>query len=697
MDNRDHSSFISLRNAIRWVLREIGSGFARLRTHEHLFPLLVAIIIGLFCGGAAVVFRLLIAGFKDLFWGSPWIAVDLLRDQPAWRIVLVPAAGGLLVGLFAHIFSRESSGHGVPEVMLAVARLNGIIRARVALTKTLTAAVTLASGGSAGPEGPIIQIGSAIGSFTGQLLKASRRRLRTFIGCGAAGGIAATFNAPIAGALFAVEVILGEFGVSQFSPIVISSVLATLVARHYFGAGPVFAVPAYRLASSLELIPYALLGALCGLVSFAFIRALGASEDYFDKQSKAPAWLRPAMGGLLVGLIGLFLPHIFSDGHHVIDLALLNRLAWWLLPVLLVMKIVATSLTLGSGGSGGVFSPSLFMGAMTGALVGQLSGALMHHATTLELGGYALAGMGGLVAGTTHAPITAIVIIFEITGSYNLILPLMIVCILSSVVARKLCPHTIYTVKLAARGIDLFEGRSLDLLQHCRVDQCMGHDFETLPADTLESEALNHILQSKYAHLYLVADGQLRGVLPLSEARRLFLKRDRPNPSARAGDLNRIDSPFCIPSESLSVALPRFIRSGLPELPVVTDADSKELIGVLRYADVIRAYQDEILKADTVGSLATHVAATQSSKKVRVMEDFFLAEWDPPASFWNKTLKTLRLPAMYGVHVVLVKSREDKDRSLALPVMPGPDYIIAENDALIIYGREEDIDRALTL
>ncbi|OQA24605.1 MAG: H(+)/Cl(-) exchange transporter ClcA [Verrucomicrobia bacterium ADurb.Bin345] len=663
--------------------------------HEHLFPLLVAILIGLLGGLAVVLFRLLISAFADLFWGSSLAFAGLLRGQPWWRIILVPAVGGLLVGVIAHLLSREASGHGVPEVMAAIALHNGIIRARVAVVKAVTAAITLASGGSAGPEGPVIQIGAAIGSATGQYLKISRRRLRTFIGCGAAAGIAATFNAPIAGALFSAEVILSEFGVGQFSPIVISSVLATLVSRQCFGTGPVFAVPHYQLAHALELIPYALLGVACAFVSASFIRLMGFSEQFFDERKRVPPWLRPALGGLAVGLIGVLVPHVLSDGHHVIDLALLNRLAWWMLPLLLGLKIVATSLSLGSGGSGGVFSPALFMGAMTGAFVGKIMGSILGDLPA-EVGSYALAGMGGLVAGTTHAPITAILIIFEITGNYTVILPIMTVAIISTLLARKLCPQTIYTIKLARQGIDLFRGQSLDLLRHVPVQRCIRTAFETVAPGSPAHDTLQRLLRSPHTQIYLSEPGgPCTGLVTLTDARRALAGHSSLGRVLLVDDIARTDTPRCASDESLSTALPKFARSGLPELPVV-DASGK-LIGVIHYSDVIQIYQDEIFRADTTGRMAAHVAEAQRANKVRVMEGFYLAEWDPPSSLWGRSLKDIRLPSQYGIHVVLVKSTRGGADAEVLPVVPGPDYVVSENDALIVYGREADIDRVLTL
>lgn len=692
-----HADRMSLSARLNWAGRMFAASLDRLKMSEHAFMLAVAIVIGVLCGLGAVAFNLLIHAFQQVFWGVRETAVDVLRSQPLWKIALLPGLGGLLVGWIVYHFAKEARGHGVPEVMAAVALRGGVIRARVALAKIVASAITIASGGSAGREGPVIQIGATIGSVVGQLLRMSRRRLRTVVGCGAAGGIAATFNAPIAGALFSVEVILGEFGVAQFSPIVISSVIATVVARHYLGKGPVFDVPHYALTSGWELFPYALLGLVCGVVSAAFIRLLYKFEDFFEQRKHFPGFLRPMVGGFLVGLIGLALPHVYGDGRSVINLALLGQLSGLLLAVLLAAKMVATSLTLGSGGSGGVFAPSLFLGAMAGGVVGKLA-ALLPGVAPGPCGGYSLVGMGGVVAGATHAPITAILIIFEMTDSYDVILPLMTVCIISTVVSARLSSESIYTLKLVRRGIDLFRGRSLDLLKAHTVESCVRTECERVPPGRPVGEILHAILRSEHTQFYCVAaDGTYRGVVTLADARRVFLSREHLENVLLVDDLLRTQAPVCTPSESLSDALHKFAEADLPELPVVENPANRRFLGALNYADVISVYQDEILKLDTAEGLARRVASTRIFGRVRVAEGFSLAEWDPPSSLWGKALRDAQPRTRYGLHVLLVRKRTAATAERIEPVAPGPDYRIAPEDTLIVHGRDDDIDKALAL
>ena len=374
-------------------------GHEYLRQTEHLYMVLVSIVIGLLGGLGAIGFRECIRLFQLVAWRADPVTLDFVRTLPWWWKVLVPALGGLLVGMIITRFAAEAKGHGVPEVMESVALRGGRIRPRVVLAKLLASGVCIASGGSVGREGPIVQIGSAIGSSIGQWLRIGERRLRTLVGCGAAAGIAATFNAPVAGALFSVEIILGDFGVTQFSPIVISSVVATVVSRHFLGDFPAFEVPQYSLVSAGELAAYAVLGLIAGLAAIAFVRALYGAEDLFDV-IRLPAILKPALGGAMIGLIALRFPAIFGVGYEAINEALRGELGWKLLVVLAAVKIVAVSLTIGSGGSGGVFAPSLFIGATLGGAVGTVVHYLWPEASGGP-GAYALVGMGAVVAAGT--------------------------------------------------------------------------------------------------------------------------------------------------------------------------------------------------------------------------------------------------------------------------------------------------------
>lgn len=357
----------------------LWGGVQSLGQTETTGLLVLALLIGLGSGLGAVGFRKLIDLFHAGFFGAGHLLVGSLGML---AVIIVPAFGGLFVGPIVYFFAREAKGHGVPEVIAAIALNGGRIRPRVVIVKALASAITIGSGGSVGREGPIVQIGSALGSTLGQVFHMSEARIRLLLACGAAGGIAATFNAPLAGVFFALEVILAEFETRAFSMIVISSVLAAVTGRVFFGNHPAFQVPSYQFVSPFELLPYAVLGVLAGLLAVVFIRVLYGMEDLWDRWT-VPEYLKPIPGGLVMGIVGLLAYHfqtpspagasdsyLFGVGYNGIEPALFGRLAWQVMLFFLVLKLAAVSITIASGGSGGVFSPALFLGAMLGGAFG---------------------------------------------------------------------------------------------------------------------------------------------------------------------------------------------------------------------------------------------------------------------------------------------------------------------------------------
>ena len=687
-----HPLRIHFRQLALWWRRVFSAWLEKAKTREPFFMIAVAIVIGIFCGFGAIGFRYLLDLMHVVFWGDPHATADYLRELPVWRRMLMPALGGLVVAPIVYLLVKEARGHGVPEVMVAVATKDGLIRGRVALAKAFASAVTIGSGGSAGPEGPIIQIGSAIGSKVGQLFKVSRKHLRTFVACGAAAGLSATFNAPIAGSLFAVEVILGQFGVAQFSPIVISAVVATVISRHYLGGETVFSVPGYELNSLLELGPYLLLGVMCGLLGVLMIRVLYRVEDFFEDQQRVPKLLKPALGGLLLGLMAWMIPQVYGDGEFVINQILHGHLAWWLLLLLVFAKLAATALTLGSGGSGGVFAPSLLLGAAAGGVIGHLVGAVLGDSAGAP-GGYALVGMGGLVAATIHAPITAIIMIFEITNSYQIILPLMLVCIISTVISTKLNRESIYTLKLVRQGIDWLGGQSLDVLKQFKVRQVLRDDATRIAPQTPVLDIVERVMGGDRTQYYVVGEqGELIGVVHLSELSRVVTRREGLDRILLAEDLAHGDTPFCLPDESLNMALLKFEKSGLIELPVVESAEQPQLLGVLRYQEVIALYNNEILLRDTADGLAARMAISDRVEKTKLVTGIWMVEWQPPAEWYGRSLADIRLPSTYGVRVMLIKRKRPESQEIVAEP-PGPDYVFAAGDALLIYGPESALEQ----
>ncbi|UCD93663.1 MAG: chloride channel protein [Candidatus Zixiibacteriota bacterium] len=540
-------------------------------------------------------FMKLIDYFRHVFFGySEQVLTAVVGSFNYW-IPLIPMAGGLIVGPIVYKFATEAKGHGVPEVMLAVARKGGIIRVRVALAKAVASAICIGSGGSAGREGPIVQIGSAIGSAIGQLFKMSQGRVKILVGCGAAAGISAVFNAPIAGVIFSLEVILGDFAIKTFSPVLLSSVIASVVTRSVFGDHPAFSVPDYSLVSAWEIPLYMILGGVCGSVAVLFTATLHKTEELFDRIKMQPM-LKPALGGLILGIIGVFYPQVFSDGYDTIKLTLYGNMLVLLTLMLIFLKIAATSLTLGSGNSGGIFAPSLFIGAVTGGTFGYVIHYLLPEITATE-GAYALVGMAALVAGTTHAPITAILIIFEMTSDYRIILPLMVAVVFSTLVARHIYEPSIYTIKLIKRGIFIKGGKDTTVLKSYRVSEVMDREFETIPADMPMARILEKIEASR-GMTFIVTDrtGKFIGILSFQDLLSI-LTQESLNYLIIAKDIATTDYVAVYPDDDLETASKRLAVKDSKLLPVVNKEDPSIILGVLRREDLVRYYNRKLIES----------------------------------------------------------------------------------------------------
>jgi len=571
-----------------------------------LLPL--GVLVGAGAGAGAVAFRYLILGFTHLFTGRTDYSDAGHAASPSFPglgmffVILAPVVGGLVYGPLIERFAKEARGHGVPEVMLAVAERGGRIPPAVAVVKSLASALCIGSGGSVGREGPIVQIGSALGSSIGQWLRVPESRLRLLVACGAAGGISATFNAPIAGVFFGLELILRDFQTDSFGVVVLASVTADVIGRAAFGAHPFLALPAFQLASPLDYLFYAVLGLLAAVVGVGFVRVLYGLEDVFDRFWPGPRWARPATGGALLGLLLLGLPQLYGVGYPVLEGAIRQQYVLWLLVALLVGKMAATSLTIAIGGSGGVFAPSLFMGAMAGTAFGTV---LHHLAPGLAgaPGAYGLIGMGAVFAGAARAPITAVMIIFELTGDYRVILPLMAAIVLATALSSRLAPDTIYTLKLRRRGIDILRGRETSLMEVIRVADAMTPVPQPLAPDTPLDAVIARLSEEARDALPVVdTTGSYRGAVTSREVEAAA----RENVLDATAQTLAVATPTLRADEQLDAALGTLVdhdRTGLP----VLSADGSRLIGWVTHRDVLRAYAERV--SHTVSEAAAQPAS----------------------------------------------------------------------------------------
>ncbi len=582
----------------------------RLQPSETTVSIGSALVVGAGTGLATVGFIRLIALVQSIFFEGGGQALFFIGR---WLFVLIPVAGGLLAGPIIAYISPEAKGHGVPEVMQAIALNGGRIRPRVVVAKVIASALCIGSGGSAGREGPIVQVGAAFGSTLGQWFNMSEDRIRNLVACGAAAGISATFNAPIAGVLFSMEIILGEFQLKHLGNVIISAVMASTIARVFLGAQPAFNIPHYAIKTPWEVLLYALLGAVAALFAVGFIRLLYWFEDRFDEW-RFPNALKPAVGGLMLGAMAfvypmilglgftpdaesmmglpaaLNVPLVFGSGFPVIETALLGKLSLSLLFILAFLKPLATSMTLGSGNSGGVFAPALFTGAAVGGAFGSLI-EMVFPGMTAGPGAFAIVGMAAVFAGAARAPFTAFLIVFEMTDDYRMILPLMIGVIVSLLVAQKLERESIYTLKLANRGIHLQQGKDVDVMESVRVSEVMQKELTKLAIDTPIDMLAEKFIETGRHGFAVMDDGDsLYGIVSLEDYRKAVLQ----NKDHRKMTVGEIASQAIVsvyPDETVGTALRRMAPRDISRLPVVERDNPRHILGMVRRNDIVQAYE----------------------------------------------------------------------------------------------------------
>jgi CIC family chloride channel protein len=562
----------------------------------------MAVLVGVGAGLGAVAFRLLIFAVtwlvtgRQQFGAQGRVASLHFPELGIWFLVIAPVVGGLLYGPLIQLFAKEARGHGVPEVMVAVAENGGRIRPQVTLVKTLASSICIGFGGSVGREGPIVQIASALASSLGQLVQMSESRLRILVACGAAGGIAATFNAPITGLFFGFELILREFDIDAVYALILSAVTADVIGQAFFGTGPIFSQVPHDLVLShtYSYLLVILLGVLAGLVGVGFKNFFYWTEDLCDALwARRPEWLRPAVGGIALGLVLLALPQMYGVGYPVISRVLSGGYVWWFLLILLLGKIFTSSLTIGIGGSGGVFAPSLFIGAMAGTVFGIVADHLFGPSVGSPAV-YGMIAMGAVFASAAQAPLTSIACVVEMTGNFGLTLPVMLGVGIASGVSKRLTYGTIYTTKLLRRGTDIDRPRLATLLRTLSVADTM----QRLPAAGT----------SRDPGAPETAGDQPSAPAPAAVAAAFGAVVDIHQPQVLFED------------ESLEQALRQLVLFGPAGLPVLS-AQTRQVVGWITHQDVLRTLLSRVDRAArelVAGSLAAEWATADPARQVRV-------------------------------------------------------------------------------
>ena len=556
--------------------------------------LILAALLGFLAGFASTFFRWMIEFFESIFSVKGFSLAGIPPQTYPFLLPLMPMLGGLFIGLICKYFPNAVKENGVHKVMYAVALNDGKVRKRTIASCAVTSSITIGSGGSAGREGPTVQIGAAVGSTIGQLLHLSTERMRVLVGCGAAAGIAASFNAPLAGVLFALEIILGDFAIHTFSPIIIASVIGTVTGRALEGNEVTFNVPVHELVHPTEIIFYLALGMLCGIVARLFTFMYFYIQQVFEEKLKTADIYKPAIGGLIVGMISIFMPQILGNGYDVMEQALTGQMFWGLAFLLVFMKIICTSITLGSGGMGGVFAPSLFIGAMVGTAFGS-SVHFIFPTLSASAETYSVVGMGAVAGAVMQAPLTNILMLFELTNDYTLILPIMATCIAASYTYQRFTKHSIYMQNLLNKGINIRHGREASIMNSIKVQDVMSTDITTIAQEMPFRKILETISYSKNFYFPVLDNkGDMTGILSFSDIREVIFE-EQLGDLLVAGELANTKVYSLTPQQNLNDAMEIFSQLDVDQLPVVRSEDKLKVIGMLTRGDMMASYNRAIL------------------------------------------------------------------------------------------------------
>ncbi len=565
---------------------------------ENTRIIFIAAFIGLMAGVLNICFRTTVEFVDEVLLQEGRHLLNI--HEGGWYLLLlplIPMTGMVLLIPLSLLFPGEVNGYGFTKFLRKVNLEGGYIRARTIVLKILSTALTIGSGNSAGVEGPIAQIGGALGSQVGQFFRVSGNRMKVYIAAGCAGGIAGMFNAPIAGVFFASEIVLlGTFEVNSFAALVVASSMSTVLTRAYYGAYPAFLIPEYTLVNPYVEIPlYALLAVIIGILAVFHIRIFYYVRDKYQQWNLHPL-LKPITGALLIGIIGIFFPQVMGDRYDFIEDVLHGEGIALLLFALVFCKIFATAITLGSGGAGGVFAPALFIGAMIGGTFGHLANRVL-PTMTADPGTYATVGIGAFLAASTHAPMTAIFLLFEMTGNYLIIVPVMLTAIIGTMVARTFNKDSIDTVDFSREGIDIHEGRETAVMKSLRVGVAMTEDVDYISERANLNQLFEIFRMAKRSFYFPVVDdsGRLTGIVSLQDIKNLIHSDYRDRVGQLVGTICNRNVIFLTHEDTLYTAMKLFDIKGIEEIPVVDDPQSKWVVGMLKRRNVIAAYNREVI------------------------------------------------------------------------------------------------------
>jgi CIC family chloride channel protein len=571
--------------------RKLRVSLLRFGRHDQVVLSVLAVAIGAAAGGAAVAFRDAIGGFQWLAYGfSSEKVASLAAELPWWHLLLAPTAGGLLIGLYIRYFLGGRPPQAVADVIEASALNDARMSLTVGLRAALASAASMGVGASVGREGPVVHLGASLGAWVAKRLHLGRVLARTLLGCGVAAAVAASFNAPIAGSFFALEVVIGHYALTAFAPIVIASVTGTLISRARYGDFPAFILPDdWIIASFWEFPGFALLGLVSAVAAILFNWSIMFTEDTVARLP-VPAWSRPAFAGFLVGLIALFFPQVLGVGYEATDAALSDLYPLWLLLALIVAKTAATAISLGGGFTGGVFSPSLFLGAMVGGAYGMIATQAFPELSSGH-GAYTMVGMGAVAGAVLGAPMSTILMIFEMTSDYELTIAVMLATVIASVVTQQVHKQSFFTWQLERRGIVIRGGHQTGLMRRVKVSSVMDYRFVGVAPETPIAEVRRKLQAAPWGELFVLdEEGALCGVITYADLHEAAFDTSH-DAELTADNVARSVPAVLAGGDHLEAAVQAFTLTGEPHIPVVADRESMVLRGLAHEHEVMLAYQ----------------------------------------------------------------------------------------------------------
>ncbi|MCF6268697.1 MAG: chloride channel protein [Melioribacteraceae bacterium] len=659
---------------------------------EYTVFSILAIITGASVGLAAVLFHKLIHFFQYFFFDfvlSKFLFIGL------GVVIAIPIIGMLLQSWMILFFPKTAKRKGVIDVIKAVSTRGGYIPFRTTLFHAIAPAISIGSGGTVGPEGPAAQIGGGVASKLGQLFDLSDQRKRMFTAAGAGAAISAVFNTPLGGIFFALEVVLlNDFHTATFSALILASVTASIVSRIFLGDNPTFQFTNADIGAYQDFYLFIILGVFAGILSLSFIRYSSVISELFNKhlKTKYPQWVLMSVVGLLVGVTGYFYSEIFGIGYETINKLLNEKITWQLAIILLVLKFILVPLILSSGGFGGIFAPSLFIGAAFGylfAVILQTFFGIDVDTTT-----YVLVGMGAVLGGVNSIPISAILIIFEMTKNYAFMLPLMLSVVISTMIVQWKLKGSITAIHLEAEGFEVSSGRDASVLKSLIVLNVMKRDIFTVSASLPVPSLISQLVENPHNVVYTLAEsGEINGVITDSEIMPIITEYDTLSKMLVAKDIAKTEITIVHENDNLEYVFKLLGKSSIHQFPV----KSKEgnIVGVVRRQDVISGYNKAAMKMNVKDSFANELRTLNKSSTSKVADGYSIIEKGVPRSFVGKTVIDLKFRNNYGLEILMIKHKQSvlSDETDEKVMIPSVDYKFKGNDLLVLFGSDENIEK----